>query len=114
MKREGDYRNIRNSIGMFDMLKGIGMLVVVLGHTVRDYIGQNMRASIGAGIIFSHQTADTSDAETIFMCDGSYNCTVFVCALCLFPVFAGFPDGDSKSFWRISICIAGADGTVSV
>lgn len=53
MKREGDYRNIRNSIGMFDMLKGIGMLVVVLGHTVSDYIGQIMSASIGAGIIFS-------------------------------------------------------------
>lgn len=40
---EREYRNIKNSIGMFDLLKGIGMLIVVFGHTVSGYAADIMQ-----------------------------------------------------------------------
>lgn len=36
MEKE-EYRDIKNSIGMFDLLKGMGMIIVVLGHTINTY-----------------------------------------------------------------------------
>lgn len=36
---EEQKREIRSSIGMFDDMKGIGMLIVIVGHTIGNYTG---------------------------------------------------------------------------
>lgn len=43
--KEREYRQLKSNIGMFDVIKGIGMLVVLIGHTISSYTSEVMQSS---------------------------------------------------------------------
>lgn len=51
---EGTRPSTVNSIGMFDMLKGVGMITIVLAHTAELYPMPDLRRAVAHGVFPVH------------------------------------------------------------